>query len=391
MTADDDRWKIRFGQIFQALLAESGQRIEDHLYFIPAGQELDYNSEKSYDLIRLHAQNIYYKKYFSVKIPEFQNLSSETVRRLNAAIVMIPGFGHHLISQRAFGEQISLLEGMGFKVLYAWYEDSFESTAKCAKRVYDIIRRELNGNQDLIFLTYSKGSPIVVELLADTQYKDVAERTKAVVSIAGALRGTPLASSASSRATLRLLKAFRRLSKGKSIIQKIVKGSVKLLSKFRIKFFKEWLELLDKVEEFADDLMDLPEGIIDMMRVTVKSKHSHIRLPLSIKLFSISAVYPRKEFERGLQFISNPDDLFLYISGSELYQYNVFNDTQLLLPDSQFFPGIGVIVELGVVKADHWGIALPNVYSRTYIDPFPRIEMIKAVLIVLDEFFTQEV
>jgi hypothetical protein len=390
MTKNKDRWKIRFGQIFGALLAESGQGIEDHLYFIPAGLELDYHSEKSYDLIQLDDKNANYKKYFSGKIPAFQALSSETAGRLNATIVVIPGFGHHLISQRAFAEQISLLKEMGFKILYAWYDDSFESTAKCAKRVYDIIKKELNGSQDLIFFTYSKGSPIVVELLADTQYNDVTERTKAVVSFAGALRGSPLASSASSRTTLRLLKAFRRLSKGKSFAQKIVKGSVKLLSKCRIKFFKEWLALLDKIEEFADDLMDLPEGITDMKRVTVESKHAHIRLPHSIKLFSISAVYPKREFEKGFQFISNPDDLFLYISGGELYRHNVFNDTQLVLPDSYFFPGIGEIVELGVVKTDHWGIALPNVYSRTYVDPFPRTEMIKAVLIVLDEFFAQE-
>jgi hypothetical protein len=81
----------------------------------------------------------------------------------------------------------------------------------------------------------------------------------------------------------------------------------------------------------------------------------------------------------------------LYVSGRELYNLNVFNDTQVLLPDSEFFEGTGKITNLGIVKTDHWGIALPHVLSDRYIDPFPRTEMLKTVLLVLDEYFRADV
>lgn len=78
---------------------------------------------------------------------------------------------------------------------------------------------------------------------------------------------------------------------------------------------------------------------------------------------------------------------FLSVSGSTLYQHNVFNDTQVLLADSEFFPNTGSITNLGIVKADHWGIALPCVLSKNYIDPFPRTEMLSTALLILDEYF----
>ena len=33
MSLSKERWKIRFGQIFQAQLEASGKKLEDHLYF----------------------------------------------------------------------------------------------------------------------------------------------------------------------------------------------------------------------------------------------------------------------------------------------------------------------------------------------------------------------
>jgi len=274
-------------------------------------------------------------------------------------------------------------------VLYVPYDDSFESNEKCAKRVYEIVRCEVDKSRRLIFFTYSKGSPVLVELLSTPDYSDVTNRTRAVVSFSGALRGSVLASTSSSRATLRLLKVYRRYSKKIGFSTKILRNLVRWTSKMPLNCLKEWSGLFEKAYELSNDLMDLPEGITDLMRVTSESKYSEVRLDDSIALFSISAVYPESVFKDGLAFISNLDDLFLYVSGRELYNYNVFNDTQILLPDSKFFPENGTIVDLGVVKTDHWGIALSRVFSRNYHDPFPRTEMIKSVLILLDEYFSQ--
>jgi hypothetical protein len=229
-----------------------------------------------------------------------------------------------------------------------------------------------------------------VEILSNPRYAEVTNRTRAVVSFAGALRGSPLASSPVSRVVLKLLRAYCRFSQRVDFRAKLLKWIVDAVVRFRINDFREWRELLDKAEEFADDLSDLPDGITDLTTVITRKEYAHVQIPQSVKLFSISAVYPESEFKGGFQFITNPDDLFLYVFGRELYQHHVFNDTQVLFPDSQFFEGTGGdIVDLGIVKADHWGVCMPHVLSRRYEDPFPRTEMVKAVLLTLDEYFNQ--
>jgi hypothetical protein len=168
MPQDPDRWKLRFGQIFQAMLAQSGKQLEDYLYFMPEGVTPDPHDEKSFKLIDLHDNRKIYNKYFSGTIPRIPALTAQTAKQLDATLVIVPGFGHHLITQKAFGEHIPILKKLGFNILYAFYDDSFESTEQCAQRVYDIVQRECDNQQKLIFLTYSKGSPILVELLAAT-------------------------------------------------------------------------------------------------------------------------------------------------------------------------------------------------------------------------------
>jgi len=314
-------------------------------------------------------------------------LNKQTAARLDSTLVIVPGFGHHCIKTKAFAEQIKFLEDLGFHLVYAFYDDSFESNENCAKRVYDVLKTNGGEQRSIIFLTYSKGSPIVVELLSDPRYEDVAARTRAVVSFAGALRGSLHASLPAARITLKLLKLYRQLSSGGSSFTNMRRKLLKWSAKLPFESLKNWHALVEKAVEFEDDLTDLPEGITDLTKIQAAKDYSDVRLPGSIKLFSLSAVTPESKFKEGFKWITNADDLFLYVSGSRLYRENVFNDTQVLLPDSEFFPGNGDIINLGIVKADHWGIALPRVFSNNYTDPFPRTDMLSAVLLTLDEYF----
>jgi len=382
-----DTWKIRFGQIFQALLVKSGKRLEDYLYFLPTGVQPDVKTDKSFESIDLNLNKDLYNRYFGSQVMVVSNLNRQTAARLDSTLVIVPGFGHHRIKTNAFAEQMELLENLGFDLVYAFYDDSFESNENCANRVYDVVKSRVDEKRNIIFLTYSKGSPVVVELLSDPRYQDVAARTRAVVSFAGAIRGSIHASLPAARITLKLLKLYRRLSKGSSITTNIRRKLLKWSAKLPFKSLKKWHTLVEKAVEFEDDLQDLPLGIKDLKKIQAAKNYWDVRLPDSIKLFSISAVIPESEFKEGFKFITNADDLFLYVSGSKLYRENVFNDTQVLLPDSEFFPGNGDIINLGIVKADHWGIALPHVFSKNYTDPFRRTEMLSAVLLTLDEYF----
>jgi hypothetical protein len=384
---DKDTWKIRFGQIFQALLVKSGKKLEDYLYFLPTGTQPDVKTAKSFELVDLHLNKDLYNRYFGSRVMVVPRLNHQTAASLDSSLVIVPGFGHHRIKTRAFAEQMELLEDLGFHLVYAFYDDSFESNENCARRVYDVVESRVDEHRSIIFLTYSKGSPVVLELLSDPRYQDVAARTRAAVSFAGALRGSIHASLPAAHLTLKLLKLYRRSNNGSSVTAKIREKILKWSAKLPFISIKNWYALVEKAVEFEDDLMDLPGGITDLTKIQTAKDYSEVRLPDSIKLFSLSAVIPESEFKEEFKSITNADDLFLYVSGSQLYRQNVFNDTQVLLPDSEFFPGNGEIIDLGIVRADHWGIALPRVFSKNYTDPFPRTEMLTAVLLTLDEYF----
>jgi hypothetical protein len=389
MSHDPDRWKIRFGQIFQALLNASSKKLEDYLYFMPDGASPDPKKPESYDQIDLHVNRDLYVQYFAGDTAPIQPVDAALAHRLNATLVLVSGFGHHLLAeQKPFGDQIPPLEHLGFTVVYARYDDSFESNEKCARRVYRAVKRDTDDRENLIFLTYSKGSSVLLELLSTPTYADVMRRTRAVVSFAGGLQGAALASSAAARAAVRLLNAYKTFSRPIRFYMRALHRAIRGLARLGFPFFKGWNELLDLAERFADDLHDLPDGITDLMRDAAREDYAHVRLPASIALFSLSAVYPESEFEAGPKSIASPEDLVLYIAGHELYRYNVFNDLQLLLPDSHFFKDNGTIVDLGIVKADHFGMTHSYIFSPRYIDPFPRAEMLYAVLLTLDEYFS---
>ena len=386
-TQNKDTWKVRFGQIFQALLVKSGKELEDYLYFLPAGAQPDVNTDKSFELIDLRLNKDLYNRHFGSRVMVVSQLNKQTAARLDSTLVIVPGFGHQRIKTKVFAEQAKLLEALGFRLLYAFYNDSFESNEKCAKRVYDAVKSGVDEQQSIIFLTYSQGSPVVVELLSDPRYEDVAARTRAVVSFAGGLRGSLHSSLPAARITSKLLKLYRQLSNGNSSIPNMRRKLLKWSARLPFRSLKNWHTLVEKAVEFEDDLTDLPEDITDLTKMQAAKDYSDVHLPDSIKLFSISAVIPESEFKEGYKLITNADDLFLYVSGNKLYRENVFNDTRVLLPDSEFYPGNGNIINLGIVRADHWGIALPRVFSNNYTDPFPRTEMLSAVLLTLDEYF----
>jgi len=385
MNASKDAWKIRFGQIFQYYLNKKGKYLADYFYLLMEDQEIDPLSEKAFNIIDLKRNQELYDRYFKNNIPPVKDLNTAMIQRLNATVVIVPGFGQHLLKVKAFQNQIPMLKELGCNVIYTRFSDSFESNSKCASKVYEIIKtkEEPFSEQPLIFFTYSKGTPIVMKLLSDPEYADLTQRTKAVISFAGVIRGTPMASTKSACSAKQVLKIFRKHKEKIMYPHRIIRGMVSFFARSKISFFKDWLELIKKADDFADDIADLPEGIEDLTKEKSRKDFKNLRLPDHITLFSLSAVYPEKEIKK----MKNPDDFFLYASGKDLYKKNVCNDLQLLLPDSQFYKNNGKIFNLGIVKAHHWGFAMRYVLSSKYIHKFPRSALIKAVLTLLDEFY----
>ena len=381
-----DKWKLRFARIFHALLAGSQRNLSDWLYLQLHDVELDPRSRAGYDLIDLFRNRELFRRWFSDIEPAPADPVAAFKEQVAGTLVLVPGFGHHLLPRRMFEEYFPMLEAAGLRVVYGHYPDSLGSTADCAADLAAAIRAQAPDSGNLVLLGYSKGAVVSLALLLNPAYHDIAARTKALVSLAGALRGSPLASSAVARATKRLLRAYR-LVHDESTANRLADFAIQTSRWLPFGGLGEWGQLIKKVRDFEDDLVDLPDGIEQLSRIWCADAFADSRLSHDIKLFSLSAVYPASRFERGLAFIDNPDDLFLYVSGRELYEIDEFNDTQVMLPDSRFFAGTGDIHDLGIVKADHWGLTMPRVLSRVHEDPFPRAEMLKAVLAVLSEYF----
>ncbi len=264
MPENNDKWKIRFGQIFQYYLQQKQKKLSDYFYFLPQGVEYDRLSENSFKLIDLNINQRLYQTHFAGDIPVVADLNSDQVEGLSWTVVIVPGFGHHLLKEKAFQMQIPWLKEMGFKIIYATYADSFESNRACAERVIEILNDERDKSGPLIFFGYSKGTAVIMEILRIDNGASIAARTKAIVSFAGAIRGTPAASSKSTKQVSKLLKLFRKYQKELTWPNRLFHKLIVGLAKTNIKFFKEWDRLLSMSEDFMDDLSDLPDGIEDL-------------------------------------------------------------------------------------------------------------------------------
>jgi len=383
MSESVEKWKIRFGQIFQHYLRQEQKELADYFYFLPAGTTYDQHSPNAFKLMDLNQNPTLYQTHFSGEIPAVSELNNRQAERLNWTIVIVPGFGHHLLKEKTFQQQKPFLEDLGFRVIYAAYDDSFESNRACAERVIEIVNDEWDKSSPLVFLGYSKGAPVVMELLRIDAGASITAKTKALVSLAGAIRGAPAASSKSTKQITKLLKIFKKHEKLFSLPNRMMHKLVSVLAKTKIKFFTEWLHLIEKSQEFIDDLTDLPEGIENLSRLSCRNDFENLRLPDHINLFSLSTVYPQEEIKHP----KNLDDLFLYVSGKELYDLHVFNDLQVLLPDSKFLPTNGAIVDLGILKMHHWGVAMRCVIGSGYAHSFPRDALIKTLFTLLVEFY----
>ena len=204
----------------------------------------------------------------------------------------------------------------------------------------DIIREAVmkmsdpKEGQRLVLVGYSKGAPDILEAVA--AYPELQERVSAVVSIAGAVGGTPQALTVE-QSTLNLLQYFPDAE--------CDPGDEGALASLMPQVRKRWL-----------------------------ATHT---LPASIRYYSI-ITYP------------DPDHIssILKPSYNKLSSVDSRNDSQLIFYD-QLIPGS---VLLGYVNADHWAVAIPFNRNHPFIathfvdkNAFPREVLAEAVARFIEE------
>jgi hypothetical protein len=218
---------------------------------------------------------------------------------------------HILFIAGAFGEcfkntappvaaGIARLSSLGYRIRTV-YVDGRSSSAHNAGQIARAVRDEpLGPGEKLVLVGYSKGAPDILEFLVENP--ELASRVDAVVSIAGAVNGTPLADSYA--------------------------GLYAMVSGIDLKICG------------AGD-----GGVIDSLRVQSRmSWLARNRLPGNVRYFSLGSFTVRDQTAR-----------LLYLTKDDLARAEPLNDGQTIFYD-QLIPGS---VLLGYANGDHWAVVLP--------------------------------
>ena len=259
----------------------------------------------------------------------------ESRHKLIAA--MVPGIGwecfeNWLDYQNEFDTEI---EKFGFDS-YIFSIDGMSGTSNNARQIRDAIMDHADELQpeQLVLIGYSKGAPDLLE--AVVSYPEIHPFIAAVVSVAGAVGGSPLANPAK-ESDLNLLRHIPK--------SECTEGDGHAVESLRPAVRRQWLQ-------------DNP-------------------LPPSIRYYSL-VTYP------------SPDRISSVLKSmhKKLSAIDSRNDSQVIFYD-QVIPGSTL---MGYLNADHWAIAVPIAESHPFVgrhfadkNNYPRKAVFEAVLRFIEE------
>ncbi|MFC1688771.1 hypothetical protein ACFL07_03815 [Pseudomonadota bacterium] len=250
---------------------------------------------------------------------------------------MVPGIGWECFESwlNYENEFDNHVESFGFNA-YIFSVDGMSGTTTNARMIRDAILAHADELQErqLVLIGYSKGAPDLLE--AVVTYPEIHPYIGAIVSVAGAVGGSPLANPAK-ESDLGLLKHIPG--------SECTEGDGKAVESLRPAVRRQWLQ-------------DNP-------------------LPDSIRYYSL-VTYP------------HPDQIssVLKSTNKKLNAIDSRNDSQVIFYD-QVIPGSTL---LGYLNADHWAIAVPVAEAHPFIgrhfvdkNEYPRQAISEALLRYIEE------
>ena len=218
---------------------------------------------------------------------------------------------HILFIGGAFGEcfqdtappvaaAIAKLSGLGYRIRMVPIDGRSSSTRNAGQIARAVRDEPLDPGDKLVLVGYSKGTPDILEFLVGNP--ELAPRVDAVVSIAGAVNGSPLGDAYA--------------------------GLYAMVSGIDLKICKP-----------GDG------GVLDSLRVTVRmSWLAAHRLPGSVRYFSLGSFTVPDQTAR-----------LMFLTKRDLDRADALNDGQTIFYD-QLIPGS---ILLGFANGDHWAVVLP--------------------------------
>lgn len=256
-------------------------------------------------------------------------------------ILIVPGVGWECIENwlNIQAELQTLLQSQGFDAQILDV-DGLSSSANNARQIRDAVSAlpETFDEHELALVGYSKGAPDILE--AVVSYPELVARVTAVISVAGAVGGSPLANMAD-QDQLSLMRHFPRA-----------------------------------------DCSAGDGGALDSLRPSVRRNWlTENPLPDDIAYYSL-VTYP------------HPDRISAVLGSTYrmLSQVDARNDSQVIFYD-QMIPNSTLV---GFVNADHWAVAVPvarehGMLGKTFVDQnnYPREALFEALLRFIEEDLTR--
>jgi pimeloyl-ACP methyl ester carboxylesterase len=251
-------------------------------------------------------------------------------------VAVVAGLGAECFAGLVSTFQFALehLQGLGYHTA-SIRVDGLSSSTNNGRQIRDaVVAMDLAPDERLVLVGYSKGTPDILEGLVT--YPELAQRVAAVVSVAGAVNGSPLADDASA----------------------------------------SMLTLLKYLPGSGCDEGD--GGALDSLKPSVRRDFAGTHeLPGTVRYYSVATFTRRELISIGLS-----------VTYDQLANIDPRNDGQMLFYD-QIIAG-GAL--LGFVNADHWAVALPVSRTRPGLaatlinrNEFPREALLEAIVRHVEE------
>jgi hypothetical protein len=275
------------------------------------------------------------------------------VTRESIPHIDLPASRHGLVA--------ALVPGIGYSCFAHWLHPDHEARDNLRRSGFDLMNMEVDAlsgssrnaelirdgilampemvaSRRLVLIGYSKGAPDILEAIV--RFPEVRPRVAAVVSIAGAVGGSPIADRSSQR-------------------------------------------MADLLAHFPGARCDVgdSEAVASLRPDVRRSWLATHQLPADVRYYSVVTLPARERISRILRS-----------SYEELSRVDPLNDSQVIYSD-QFIPGSKL---LSFVNADHWAVVLPIHRTHAVVgellvseNDFPREALLEAIMRFVDEDLPQ--